>query len=318
MRDLTAVLRRRPVRALGLLAALSFIGALSANSCASDQLLSTETRWEEDLGARVDVRPYVTPAIAQQLDEDGQFVFATPAASATGLPVITDTRAVDLAVAFVQQFGRGMRPAFEKAHGGPVDLAALRPTGVIYGESPFAALPESSEPPKQKLFGPYYLVEMSSNDLKVLSVAVSAYNHDIGLSEGRLQLPPVFGNDFVTNGISRDLPLGVPTSPEVAVKHVATQTGALIDAIPDFQVPSPDFVPQFGRWRITLDRSVSVQAIGTERIVSSRVLYVDYRAAVSIPKSDQPLSMAVGGMRAPVRENAFVGFEEVRLVPSHR
>lgn len=316
MREPVVAPRLRPVRALGLPAVLLFIGTLSVNSCASDQPFSTDTSWEEDSRTRVDVRPYVTPAIAQQLDENGHFVLAAPAFSANGRPVIGDTRAVELAVAFVRQFGRGMRPAFEKAHGGAIDLASLRPTGVIYGESPFAPLPESSAPPAHKFFGPYYLVEMSSDDLKVLSVAVSAYNQDIGLSEGRLVLPALFGNDFFTNGISRDLPLGVPTSAEIAVKHVAIQAGAFVDAIPDFQLPSPLFVPQFGRWRITLDRPVSAQAIGTDRTASSRVLYVDFRGALFVPKPDQPPTMAAGGFAVTLRENTPVDFEQVRLLPS--
>lgn len=136
----------------------------------------------------------------------------------------------------------------------------------------------SDDPGAIHFVGSFYLVTIVQDQRPVLSVAVSALASDVTInSAGRLQRPNVFGNEFRVRSIRPGDEF--PISPELAARIGAEQTGARISAPPTLVAPpAGSALPQFGRWLMQLDRSVT----STDgRTVDA--IYVDHAGKVLLP-----------------------------------
>jgi hypothetical protein len=91
-------------------------------------------------------------------------------------------------------------------------------------------------------------------------------------------------NGFFVLGV----PASVPVSPEHAVRIVAELSDARVSAIPELILPGRGFVPQYARWRIQLERPVTLRGEQTGRAYVGSELYVGLRGHVSTAAEAQP------------------------------
>lgn len=233
----------------------------------------------------IDVRTFVVGKAAESLDANGFFVLGVPASG-----IVTPERAAQLAIANVRMFGPTDRPYLERQFGAAIDFAALAADPrVYYAESPYEQeLPSEFHPAFRKVIGPYYLVSLGLGGEPVLSVAVSAYNTDVDIVNGLLRFPVRHGADFRVQGVSVSGGTSVPVSPEHAVRIVAELSDARVSAVPELILPGRGFVPQYARWRIQLERPVTLRGEQTGRAYVGSELYVGLRGQVSVAAEAQP------------------------------
>ncbi|HET7631927.1 MAG TPA: hypothetical protein VFK16_06415 [Gemmatimonadaceae bacterium] len=70
--------------------------------------------------------------------------------------------------------------------------------------------------------------------------------------------------------------LEVPSSPEEAVRGVATATGDRVSAVPELILPPPRFVPQLAKWRITLTSNTRVKRTSDRTVLNTAILYFGF------------------------------------------
>jgi hypothetical protein len=256
------------------------------------------------------VRSYVTEPVSKELDAEGFFVLPRPAAGSTR---ITPERAIGLAMADVTSFERFNQPYLESQRGAKIDLSTLRPDGrVFYAESPYEQdTPSDVHPSIRNHAGPYFLVTLRDATGPVLSVAVSAYATDLRIENGRLILPPNHGSNFRVQAIRADDPVGIPVSPEHAARIASQRFAARVAKVPELVLPGEGFVPQYARWRLTLDRAVALQVGRTGRRFNSNAVYVGLRGEVSVPSDS---SQATAPLTSPGVDDPLTGRKVVHRV----
>jgi hypothetical protein len=263
-----------------------FMSALALTGCDGPTPSAPEA-----LSAR-EVRGLVVGQAASSLTTNGQFALSTPEANAQ---LITPERARALAAAAVRSFAQNYRPWLERVRGGPIEFQSLQPASRVYfAESAYdqASIPAESHPAFRKHLGPFYLVGMHSGGTQILSIAVSAYNADVGIENGYIRFPVRHGDDFViaaVNGIDR---LPVPVSPEHAVQIAASALGVRVAAVPQLVLPSAHRAPQLARWRLVLERGVTLRGRMTGRTYVSREVFVGLRGDLSMAVPAQPASLS--------------------------
>ena len=235
----------------------------------------------------VDVRPYVTPQVLASLGPDG--TFSTEAAAPEPFDQITPEAAQAQAVAALKAFGPGLRGYLEEGHGGPIDFSAVVPTRVYYATSAYdQTIPPEFNLAMRKLAGPYYMVVLSSSEeAPVVSVAVSAYNTDIGVQAGQLVYRNTEeGHAFRLKGI-KATDDGLPLPPERAVQIASSAAGVRVAGSPRLQLSTVRQIPQAAWWRVPLERSVRVHDADSGKDVEASELLVgpDRRAAAGIAAS---------------------------------
>jgi hypothetical protein len=218
-----------------------------------------------------DVRPFVTPEVAASLDQHGLFVFPERQGDAQHIGA---ARAREIAVAEVATFERFNRTSLEKQRGAPIDFDALQPDArVYYAESPYVQdIPSDVHPALRKYAGPYYLVTMSDKTGPVLSVAVSAYDTDVAIQNGRIILPQRNGGDFRVQAVRTSA--GLPVAPEQAARIASEALRVGISAVPELVLPSNSYVPQVARWRLQLARPTTVRGARSRRVRDVQTVYV--------------------------------------------
>jgi hypothetical protein len=289
----------------------SFHGRLSCAALLLASSACTEAaRAPTQLTEPTDARTFVTPELAASLDPRGFFVLP----EMTGDPArITATRAAELAEKEVTTFEHFNRSYLESQRGAPIDFAALRVEPRIYfAESPYVQdIPADVHPAVRKYTGPYYLVTLSDLTGPVLSVAVSAYDTDVTIVNDRVMLPPYHGGDFRVQAVRVSNGAGLPVSPEHAARIAAQSLGAAISKTPELLLPNSNYVPQYARWRLELDRAVSVRGTRTGRVSSVQTVYVGLGGQLSIPVDDA--SSSSDRPTALTRTDPLSG----RAVPQH-
>jgi hypothetical protein len=131
-------------------------------------------------------------------------------------------------------------------------------------ESAYAPVPEGAPRFARNAVGPYWIVRLCApaGDVPVV-LAVSATSGFVTI-DGRLQSSPSptgMGNEFVSVAIPRGTPV-YPLEPEAVVAAAFRKTGRRVSEIPVFvgrvaDYGRPDlFVPQAGRWHVTLESSI--------------------------------------------------------------
>ncbi|HEX8431993.1 MAG TPA: hypothetical protein VF625_11920, partial [Longimicrobium sp.] len=126
--------------------------ALSAAACERFADSPTEARMP-------DVSPYVTTEVAEQLTLEGRFRFPTPRAP-DDIPIISEGRARELAVAFLRTWGHSVVPRWAWERNSPIDAGSLSPASRVYfAHSPHGRLPDDLyHPAIRRIYGPMYIV----------------------------------------------------------------------------------------------------------------------------------------------------------------
>jgi hypothetical protein len=273
-----------------------------------------------------DVRSWVAGAAAQALDANGHFVFPPPEI-ATPFPVITEARARDLAAAYVWTFATnpGFASLLQVQRGGAsTDLSAPEPASrVEFAESPYEPVTTETSAPSRRSYGPFFVVRMLERGMPFLSLRVSAYATDVNIANGMLVFPSHSGGEFDWFGIPPAIVDQNPISPEVATETVAKATGAKVDEVPVLVAPHRDYAFQFARWKLRLDRPVTLRVVSSGRQVLGREVYVGLSlgprepAVFYVPTETQPTRDTVP-LAPPVvlsiRPNYPVAFERVTIV----
>lgn len=244
---------------------------------------------------RPDVRIFVTEALASLLDSAGHFAVLSPV-GVLPYPAIDPDQARALAVGFVNTFGEtsAFRAEVSERRGGPIRPGHLKPLArVEFASTPFGSL-DGLETWVRKTLGPVFYVRFTDNGEPMLTVAVSAYAIDVGIADGRLVFPASYGGEFSTFGIPPQESYQFPLSPEQAVKMVAEETGARVDSVPALIRGGHPTSRGSARWRIHLDRDVSVRMRTSGEVRVARVLFVGLddegprRNVLSVPSVRQP------------------------------
>lgn len=274
-----------------------------------------------------DVRPWVTGEAARHLSSSGQFIFSAPA---TDWPyeIIDSAMAAELGLALSRTFP-SIRRALEEQRGEPINFANLTTVTRLLGQSPYSPLPDSVPRSLRKSVGPKYLVRLLERGAPAISVGVSAFNTDVRLEGGEVILPVHHGGEFQAYGIRRGEGYRNPISPEEAVVVAGRSTGALITEVPELVLPHRTYSFGFARWRLVLDRTVTLQTVETGERHTTRVLFVGLifgsggkliaHNALLLPKAVQPRAdtayRAVSGVErsfiVPLREDVPVYFDQV-------
>lgn len=225
-----------------------------------------------------DVRPYVTPAVLADVDEQGHFRLKT----ACGSGCISEKFAEEIAVAAVREFiigGVGIagyptwRTGLEETFGGPIDWDAAelaeRPS---YLAQPYVEpLPDTIPPSVRNTFGPHYLIPIMVHGRQVAVISVAAYTTIRLDSLGHLR--NASGNDFRPTGISRDSPFGLPASPELAVQEAVRQFGSRVAEVPELLQPHYTIATSYSQWRLVFEKPVRVRRLIDRIAMTTSVLY---------------------------------------------
>lgn len=223
----------------------------------------------------LDARPFVTQEALAALNSDGQFQTELP--NGLPYPTIDPGEARNIAIAVANTFGPGLRAFLEGERGGPIDFSALQGGRVFYGHSAYEQdLPPDSPASYRKAAGPFYQVTLTNRGIPVISVAVSAYNTDIGIENGEIRfLSQRHGQDVVMHGIQSARQHEAPLSPERAVQVAAEKSGARVAGVPQLQlVGLRQGSPDDGYWRIRLDRKVPVNNPATGMAMQTDEVFV--------------------------------------------
>jgi hypothetical protein len=302
---------------------LPLIGALLLTACGEPGIIEPTDP--------VDVRPHVTGAAAANLDADGLFTYPIPVAPSTE-PIISAERARELAVSFVLSFGPALERYWKEEHGQAFAFSELQAEArVFYQSTAYGLFPDGFHGAFRRMFGPYYLVRLSSNGRRRMSVAVSAYNTNVSIfPDGRLDRPMESGADFFAHGFPVDTTrrdVAAPLSPEEAVAHVARLTGVRISEVPEFVRMVWNWGPLGGGWKITLERPVRVRTLSEGVTAEVREVYLGREGGrrLFIAASEQPTEYKTGALRAgdseeivpvllPILPGQPTVFEEVAVV----
>ena len=221
----------------------------------------------------IDVEAYLTPEVRAQLNEHGQILIPNVS---TGSSFISADEARTLATAFCRQAGHFYRYSLEERYGSSIDFSSLRADERVYfAETPYGAVPPDAHVSFRKLYGPYYLVTMTArNGDPVLSVAVSAYNTDLTLENGKVKFPRDRGNDFFIVAYDKRTDLTLPLLPEKAVGRVANAVRRRVNGV-NLILRDVRMSPQTAMWRIGLEEAATVRAGG--KLVNATEIFVDPR-----------------------------------------
>lgn len=267
----------RPDRALGVLLVLS----LSISACS-----------ESPTGHVVEfeLADALTPGAEAELTPEG---FFPSIVSLKGVgETVSPERARELASAFVTTFGRVFEPTWSRWAERQIRIEELKPLPrVLLAQSPYRPVANSVHPGVRKFVGPHYFVTLAQAGDPILSVAVSAYNTDVDIENGRLDLPARHGNDFFVEAIPPQA-VSLPLPPEEAVR-IAASTGAKVTAAPVLVAAPAGFSPHHARWRVSLDRSVTVDVLrpyqrGGPTTLAVREVFVGVDGKLQVPESTQP------------------------------
>lgn len=266
--DENQILRERHVSSLVPRRALRlvFLTGVALVACTSDLTAPS---------AIPNVRPYLTAHALQFIGFDGTFLLSAPVLD-THYPTIDSVRAGELATAFLRlaESNPGIWTSIETQHNGTLQVADMKPVArVEFMESPYEPVADTVREYIRRAEGPYYVFRYLEKGAPAVTVTVSVYDTHVTLVDGHVVFPPEYGEEFYVDGMRPD-GYERPIGPEEAVQAAARQTGAKIDALPTLLRTGFQYANQSAKWKIILDRAVSVQGIGTGTRYSTNTLYV--------------------------------------------
>lgn len=233
------------------------------------------------------LRSYVTGDAAANLTPQGSFVLPPPAPEPYSQ--LTPEQAAGLALLFAKTFGPYIREYLERYHGRAINFSTLRVgSPAYYASTPYAPTPDTVDPGTRNVFGPFYLVYLVAPDGRPVIVAEVAARTEITTENGQLKFPLSYGNDVRLEAVGPGRGYMTPPSPERAVQIAGSATGAHAKMVPELLLPDRFHTPAHARWRVTLDRPVTVRGRRTGVTRSERDLYVGLDGDLTIPDETQP------------------------------
>lgn len=208
-------------------------------------------------------------------------------------PRIARHTALELAGAYLKEFGPYTRGALEREHGAPIDFSNLEPLGEGFiSHSPYQASNDLPIP-ERNLLGGYYIFEFGQAGVPVIRIGVAASATHLRIVEGTVRGGNDVGNEFRTIGVPIDPAYFVVTSPSQASEIVAQRTRTPVSQEPQFTSYGIRWYPHFGAWRVPLAGAVPVIRPATGERVTTTVLFVTWNGVIGLPV-------------APVAEDAYV------------
>lgn len=199
---------------------------------------------------------------------------------------VSESRAVQIATAFVRSSLFPFEESLERQAGRQIDLEGLSASPrVVFAETPYHEPPQHHPTSSRAAVGPKYIVTFEDQLGPAVAVSVSAYVDEFEVDpEGKLVWPRSYGNQFRSVGINPGENRGAPMAPEQAVRAVFERTGARTIAPPMFVWRGAGFAPTIGRWRLRLDRAVSLEMSQGTKLTTDHV-YVDGRGNTFAPSN---------------------------------
>ena len=240
-----------------------------------------------DRTVSISASAYTIGEAANDLDAAGHFRSVGVLPPRPGM--IDPERARVLAVAYAARFGRGLAGPLEREHRSHIDFGALTADSRVYAaQSPYVdTIPSVAAVGTRKRYGPFFMVLLRDKEGPVLSVAVSAFNTALMEdARGTIRFHHLAGNDFFPVGVPKGQVSVMPMSPEEAAKLVFDRTKTRISKVPQLVLPATPYIPQFARWRMTLESPVPVRALDGGASYSTRELYVGRLGEFVVPSQE--------------------------------
>ncbi|MBI2796221.1 MAG: hypothetical protein HYX65_05885 [Gemmatimonadetes bacterium] len=196
----------------------------------------------------------VSGAAAVALDSNGVFTQAFPDTFGADR-LISKTRAVDLARAYVRDFGPQLRDDWADATGVAISVAALRecrqPTFV---ESPYQPIAAGVSLTARKAYGPRFWVQFCQSTPRVLLVvAVAALAIDVELDSGGLRPQDDLSVSFQASPVPQNW--DVPLDAEGVATGLAISTSTRVATVPAARARR-NGLPFFVDWSTEMERGV--------------------------------------------------------------
>jgi hypothetical protein len=220
------------------------------------------------------LRRYVTGDAASALNSRGLFSLTAPM-SPGARTIITAQRAGELALASVRTWGPSLHESWVAERGSPFDLNSLRvDSRILFAKTPYGRFPDGYHPAYARLYGPYYIVRLTSGPETIMLVSVSAYATDVTVDgRGIVHRPVERGMEFVHQVLPANSQEWF-VSPESAVDRVGRESGARVTRTPELIRINKDHIPSSAVWKLSLDREIDVKPAGRATPLRTRELYV--------------------------------------------
>lgn len=223
--------------------------------------------------------PHLTGIALAHLDPSGEI--SVTEFRTRPLDAVTEERARALAIAFVAEAAHRFPRTLERQAGRQIAFEALElREGVIYAETPYHPAPPTAPVPARAAVGPSYIFTFADEQGPAVAASVSVHTQEYQIESGRVIPPRVAGYQFELQGISATH--GTPISPEEAVLKAAALTQAKVTTPPAFIWYGVGFSRFVGVWRVTLDRTVSLDTPGAG-VVETDEVYVRKNGEISVP-----------------------------------
>lgn len=234
-----------------------------------------------DIGS---VRDYVVGDAALALDGQGRFILRAQSTHGSA-ETISRERAADLAEAFIRSIsnpdnvtiGQSVTAWLEERFGEPISWQSLRldDRQAYFAESPYHELPDSLPGHLRRFYGPHYLAPFYWRGDHAVTVSVAAFATEVGISErGTLTFPRIRGNEFLALNLPRGMGVLLPLWPEDAVRMVFEATGARTREVPLLIQPGERVATHYARWRLVLDRHITVRRAADSTLLSTDTIYI--------------------------------------------
>ncbi|HEX2078988.1 MAG TPA: hypothetical protein VHG08_14795 [Longimicrobium sp.] len=234
-----------------------------------------------------DIRTFVTAEVAAQLARDGHFPLRDP--DPEPYPQISREQAAEIALAWARTYGKFFRPYLERDHGRRIDFDALTLVSPVwYAGAVYEPVPPDAHPGYRNAFGPHYILYLGSGGDPVLGVSVAAFAQSSVTPQGLLSHPDHSGNEVIAYGVPPGWGFSMPVSAEQAVRIAGASSGARAAETPELINPHQDYHPYHARWKVSLDRPVTVRGRSDGGIRSTRVIYVGAHGELLVPAAVQP------------------------------
>ena len=197
-------------------------------------------------------------------------------------------------IAWLATFGPGWQQLWDDGRGAHVDIATLSMCErSYYSRRAYDEIDVSHVTPVRRPFGPEWLISFcdASGDALV-SLALSAYNTDVGIVDGRIRLTSFHqGGSFFTVGVPKSM-RELPISPERAACLAYVASGKRVAARPELHMPPRPTYTYASRWKVMLESPVVVQ-LADGRFLTTDVLWVgnggpDHEAHIAIAEGALP------------------------------
>ena len=254
-----------------------------------------------------DLAQHLTGEAALALNDRGEFRFAGAMAPA-GVPIITEARARELAVAWLQNWRSLLQRPMERDRGEAIDWDRLRPGRVFFARTPYAPVPDRYHQGIRNHLGPRHVIVFQNGSEPVLVVSVAAYATEAWLDEqGRMLTPVQHGNEVLVFALSPSATTGrgfQPNLPEQAAARIGRATGAKTVHVPELVLQGDSTYllvqPALSLWRVRLDRDIGVRRReGLASVMAVREIFVGANGTAYIPRAEQAGQIA---MDAPLRQ----------------